>query len=120
MTTLGVADSKAQIDSGTITGATINNCVIGGTTPVAGTFTNLTSTGNTALGDAATDTLGFFGTTAIAQRAGATQATIGTTTATTGSGVFGFTNSTQFSAAVAQLEEIRAALVAYGLLKGAA
>ena len=32
------------------------NGIVGGTTPAAGTFTALTSTGNTALGDAAADT----------------------------------------------------------------
>jgi hypothetical protein len=37
--------------------STMNNVAIGGTTPLAGTFTALTSTGNTILGDASTDTL---------------------------------------------------------------
>jgi hypothetical protein len=36
-----------------ITGGTINNTVIGGTTPAAGTFTTLTATGQTSLGGAA-------------------------------------------------------------------
>ena len=46
-----VADT-ADIDAGTIDGV-----IIGGTTAAAGTFTNLTATGNTVLGDAATDTV---------------------------------------------------------------
>lgn len=58
-----------------INGGTIDNTVIGGTTAAAGTFTNLTSTGNTALGNAATDTIGFYGTTPTAQIAAAAQAT---------------------------------------------
>lgn len=37
--------------------ATINDSAIGGTTAAAGTFTDLTSTGNTTLGNASTDTL---------------------------------------------------------------
>jgi len=115
---LGVATSKAAIDSGTITGATINNSVIGATTPVAGTFTNLTATGNVALGDATTDTVGFYGVAGIAQRAAASQAAMTLTTATTGG--YGFTTTTGFSAMTAQLEEIRAALVAFGMLKGSA
>jgi hypothetical protein len=115
---LGVATDKATINSGTIKGATIDNCVIGATTPVAGTFTNLTSTGNTAIGDAVTDTVGFFGTAGIAQRANSAQAALTLTTATTAG--FSFTTTGGFSAAMAQLEEIRAALVAYGILKGAA
>jgi hypothetical protein len=36
-----------------ITGGTINNTVIGGTTPAAGTFTTLTATGQTSLGGVA-------------------------------------------------------------------
>jgi len=37
--------SVASITSGTISGVTINSSVIGGTTPAAGTFTDLTATG---------------------------------------------------------------------------
>lgn len=52
---LGVAMSHADIDGGTITGATIDNAVIGGTTAAAGTFTTMTCTtavvgGNTLSG----------------------------------------------------------------------
>jgi hypothetical protein len=52
--------SNTAITSGTISGVTINNSVIGGTTPAAGTFTTLNST------------------------TGAVNATIGATTPTTG------------------------------------
>lgn len=41
---LGVATSKADIDEGVITGVTIDNSVIGGTTAAAGTFSTLTAT----------------------------------------------------------------------------
>ena len=44
--------SKVDIDSGAIDGTTI-----GANSAAAGTFTNLTATGNTVLGDAATDTV---------------------------------------------------------------
>jgi hypothetical protein len=44
--------TSADIDVGTI-----DNTPIGGTTPAAGAFTNLSSTGNTTLGDASGDTL---------------------------------------------------------------
>jgi hypothetical protein len=40
-------------DTAAITGGTIDNTVIGGTTPAAGTFTTLTATGQTSLGGAA-------------------------------------------------------------------
>ena len=43
---------------------------IGGGTPAAGTFTNLTSTGNTILGNAPTDTFGVYGVTPVVQPAG--------------------------------------------------
>jgi hypothetical protein len=49
--------TKANSTSPTLSGGTIDNAVIGGTIAAAGTFTALTSTGNTLLGDAATDTL---------------------------------------------------------------
>ncbi len=40
-----------------INGGTIDATAIGGTTPAAGAFTTLSSTGNTTLGDASTDTV---------------------------------------------------------------
>ena len=49
--------TKTDNSAAAITGGTVNGAVIGGTTPAAGTFTTLTSTGNTVLGDASTDTL---------------------------------------------------------------
>jgi hypothetical protein len=72
----------------------------------------------TALGQSATDLIGFYGTTPVAQRTSAAQATVAVLTATTGSGVYGFTTSTLFSAFCAQVEEIRATLAATGLFKG--
>lgn len=70
------------------------------------------------LGESTTDPVGFYGTNGISQRASADQAALTLTTATTG-GV-GYSTATAFSAAVAQLEEIRATLVALGLMKGSA
>lgn len=62
--------------------------------------------------------IGFFGKTAVTQPAGAAQAALTLTTAT--SNGFGFSTATAFNAAIAQLEEIRADLVALGLIKGSA
>jgi hypothetical protein len=45
----------AGITSGTIAGAAINSSTIGGTTPAAGAFTTLSSTGATTIGDAIGD-----------------------------------------------------------------
>ena len=49
-------------DSLTISGGTLDNSVIGGSTPAAGTFTTLTGNGNVTLGDAASDTVAVTGT----------------------------------------------------------
>jgi hypothetical protein len=46
-------DAAGNVDGYPITGGTINNTVIGGTTPAAGTFTTLTATGQTSLGGVA-------------------------------------------------------------------
>jgi len=46
-----LAADTADIDAGTFDG------IVGGSTPAAGTFTDLVSTGNTDIGDAATDTV---------------------------------------------------------------
>ena len=70
------------------------------------------------VGDAATSEVGFWGATPVVQRASAAQAALTLTTAT--SNGFGFVSSTAFDAFTAQLEEIRAALVQYGFMKGSA
>lgn len=70
------------------------------------------------LGESTSDPVGFYGTNGIAQRASASQAALTLTTALTG-GV-GFTTATAFNDAISQLEEIRATLVALGLMKGSA
>jgi len=70
------------------------------------------------VGNAITDKVGFYGVAPIAQRAGADQAVF-TTTLTQSTG-WGFLTSTAGAAAIALLTEIRAALVAVGLIKGAA
>jgi hypothetical protein len=53
----GVLPDANVADSLTISGGTINNTPIGQATPAAGSFTTLSSTGSTTLGDAGTDTV---------------------------------------------------------------
>ena len=54
----GVANIDSLVaDTADINAGTIDGAVIGGTNAAAGTFTDLTATGNTVLGDAATDTV---------------------------------------------------------------
>lgn len=118
--TLGVATSKADIDEGAIAGVTIDNSVIGGTMAAAATFTDVTATGNTALGNAASDTIGMYGATPVVQRAtAASHTTIATTVAistTTGSVTsWGFSTSTQANALTAAVAELQATMVALGI-----
>ena len=139
MRTLGVATSKADFDEGTI-----DNVEIGATTAAAGTFTNLTTTGSTnKIGNAATDTIGFYGITPVAQRAGSAQTAVSTSALTNVSatavdasvaGAFAFVSSTQVNTVIDALSmlvprvstlitltnELRAALVAIGVITGAA
>lgn len=79
---VGVAYSDPALTSGT----TIDGATIGGTTAGAGSFTTLaasgaatitgtfTSKGSSVIGDAASDTTGFYGTTPASQRTATIQA----------------------------------------------
>lgn len=69
-------------------------------------------------GASATSYVGFYGVGPIVQPASAVQAALTATTATVCG--YGFPNATAFNAFTAQLENIRASLVALGLLKGSA
>lgn len=71
------------------------------------------------VGQSAEDKVGFYGTTPVAQRAGAAQAAVATAAATKTSPA-GFATTTQANAIVALVNEIRATLVALGLMKGSA
>lgn len=113
----------------------------------AGTVTNLTATGDVALGTNGSSKFGMYGTSPIVQRASASQAAftaqtytaIATTTFSavgTGSlaGIWGFASSTVAKSLKTQINKIivdsvkqntlllrlRADLVAYGAVKGAA
>jgi hypothetical protein len=70
------------------------------------------------VGESITVELGFHGAAPSAQRAGAAQAAVATTAATS-STPFGYSEA-QANAIVALLNEIRATLVAKGLMKGSA
>lgn len=64
------------------------------------------------------DTISFYGATPVAQRSGAAQAAV-TTTALTSTTPYGFSTITQGTAVVTLVNELRAALVALGLVAGA-
>lgn len=94
--TLGVATTEADIRSGTISGVT-------------------------SFGTASGSSVAFYGTTPITQRSGSAQAAVVTTAAVTvATGKWGFETSTQADAIVTLVNELRAALVALGLITGAA
>lgn len=63
--------------------------------------------------------IGFWGATPVQQRAGAAQAAVAVT-GSTNTTPYGYTTAAQADAIVALVNEIRAALVAAGLIKGAA
>ena len=71
----------------------------------------------TSLGQSTTDKIGFYGVTPIVQRTSASQAAV-TTTAATSTSPIGFSTNTQADAIVTLVNELRAALVAVGLIKG--
>lgn len=68
------------------------------------------------VGKSTTEKISFYGVTPIVQRSGADQAALTLTTATVGG--YGFTTATAMNTAVALLVELRAALVAIGVIKG--
>lgn len=80
---------------------------------ITGTTTGL------KVGTATAQKLGFHNATPVIQRAGAAQAAVGTTAATQ-TNPWGFSTQAQADAIVTLVNEIRAALVEKGLIKGAA
>lgn len=71
-----------------------------------------------ALGQSASGKIAFYGASPIAQRSGAAQAAV-TTTAATSTSPVGFSTNTQANAIVTLVNELRAAMVALGLIAGA-
>lgn len=99
-----------------IVGGTVDNTPVGATTPSTGAFTTLSSTGDTDIGNASTDLIGFHGATAVDQAAYTASLSIN---ALSVSGVVGFTSSTSVSALVTAVNNIIALLVEKGLMAAA-
>ena len=116
-----MANSKAigvAYSDPALSGGTLDDTVIGGTTAAAGTFTTLASTGTSTIGNGASDLVSFHGATAVDQAAFV--ATIGTTYlegSVSASAIVGF-SSGRFSAMVGLLNSIQALLVEKGLMAG--
>lgn len=70
-------------------------------------------------GQSASDKIGFHGATPVAQRSGAAQAAVATTGATNTT-PYGYTTQAQADAIVTLVNEMRATLVAKGIMKGSA
>ena len=104
---IGVAYSDQAIDGGTI-----DNTPVGDTTAAAGAFTTLTASGATTLngsvgiGDAAADTVAFYGATKVAQRA--YSSAVHATSAQAASASFGATQ-------LATLQELMNTNIALGI-----
>lgn len=77
-----------------------------------------TSTDGYVLGKSTTHLIGFHGSSPTAQRSGSAQAAV-VTTGATASSPYGYSEA-QANAIIALLNEIRATLVAKGLMKGSA
>lgn len=116
---IGVAYRDQKIDGGLI-----ENTAIGTTTKAAGAFTTLNATGATtldgsvAIGNASVDAVGFYGATAVTQRASSAFAAVATTAviaSSISSSCFGFT-SAQATNIILLVNELRAAAVALGLI----
>jgi len=75
--------------------------------------------GGYVVGQSTSDLVAFYGGTAIAQRANASQAAVTTTAATTTS-PWGYSTSAQADGIVTLVNELRAALVAINIIKGSA
>ena len=71
------------------------------------------------IGQSATDKVGFYGQTPVVQPAASSQAAVATT-GSTNTSPYGYTTSAQADAIVTLVNEIRAVLVAAGLMKGSA
>ena len=71
------------------------------------------------IGASSTSKIGMYGATPVAQRSGAAQAAV-TTTAATSTTPYGFSTSAQADAIVALINELRAACIAAGTIKGSA
>jgi hypothetical protein len=95
------------ISSGTA--GTINNMSIGATTALAGTFTNLSATGNVTLGDASTDTVTVNGYMGVGSAVNAGTALLVGSPTLTGTTQRGIDAATTFgTGATASVQQIRA------------
>ena len=87
-------------------------------TASSGLTTNaFSSTGTSAIGNAAGDTIGMYGATPVVQRATAGSHTVIATTVavSTTSAIWGFSTSTQANAAIAAIAELQATVLALGI-----
>ena len=121
---IGIAYRDQDLEGSTLTNCTVSGGTISGAvvSGAAGSFTNLTATGNVVFGNATSDTVAFYGAaTPQAQQASASQAAVAATAPVSISATqWGFSTSAQALAVIQLQNEIRAALVALGIIKGSA
>lgn len=100
------AATRATFDAAGLTMADAHDILFGATT-------------GTKVGTATTQKLAFHGATPVAQRAGAAQTAVGTTAATQTT-PWGFASQAQADGIITLLNELRAAMVEKGIIKGSA
>lgn len=112
---------KTLTASGGVTAATLTGAIssTGDTTLADGKNIIVGSTTGTMVATATTQKLAFHGATPVTQRAGAARAAI-VATGSTNITPYGFATAAQADAIVTLANELRAALVAKGIIKGAA
>lgn len=120
----GTGSTFVNAKTGSGVSLRVNNAAVVDVTATAVTLASgvniATNTGTgTIIGVTASQKVGFHGTGATIQRGSADQAAVATTGATN-IGPFGYTTAAQANAIVTLVNELRAALVAKGLIKGSA
>lgn len=115
-----MANSKAQgvaySDQAIVSGS-VDDSPVGATTPSTGAFTTLSSSGDSDIGNAAADLIGFHGVTGVAQAntiaSISTSQPVATTTPTT---VYGFAASAQFNSLIAAMNSVLTVLQNKGFI----
>lgn len=84
-----------------------------------GEYIGKKTTDGVSVGQSATDKVSVYGVTPVVQRSGSAQAAV-TTTAATSTTPYGYATLAQANAIVTLVNELRAAAVDFGMIKGSA
>lgn len=134
---VATAGSAVVVGAATVSTLTVSNVATAGSAVVTGGATVSTLTVSNAgtfgssvtaaqalvslsamIGSSISSLIGFHGSTQVSQRQGVAQAAVSTAATVSNSGVFGYSTNTQADGIVTLVNEIRAALVEKGIIKG--